>query len=162
MERLYVRNKFFTLRGNSEVVDDNKEPHYVVKGKLISPTHKKFVYDMNGNHLFTVRNKYWHFFVKSAFVYDSNGEKICRVKRKFWAIKQRFIVEGYKDEIEVGGSWTTFNMSFIKNGAEVGKVCREFNLFKDCFRVEAEHDEMPFAIALTIAIDNIIDNERRS
>ena len=61
--KFYVKNKFLSWGGSSEVLNENKEPIYKVKGKVFSITHKKYICDMEDNRLFMVRNKYWHFFI---------------------------------------------------------------------------------------------------
>ncbi len=55
--RVYIKNKVWSWGCGSSVVDENKNAVYQVKGKVFSITHKKFVCDMNGKKLFTIRNK---------------------------------------------------------------------------------------------------------
>ena len=65
----------------------------------------------------------------------------------------------FKDEIEIKGDFLSWTLDIIKNGKTIGTIRREFNLFKDCFVLETEDTEdMPFMVALVIAIDNILDN----
>ena len=70
--KVYIKNKFISLGGSSTVVDENKQPLYKVKGKIISVTKKKKIKDMSGKTLFTVRNKWLNFFTHKAFIYDEN------------------------------------------------------------------------------------------
>lgn len=60
--RVYIKNKVWSWGGGSSVIDENKNPVYQVKGKVFSITHKKFVCDLNGKKLFTIRNKWFNFF----------------------------------------------------------------------------------------------------
>ena len=159
--KLYVKNKLISVGGSSDVLNENQEPHFKVVGKVFSPTKKKVITDLEGNALFTVRNKFWRFFVKSAFVYDANGEKIAKVKKKFWSFRNRFFVEGYKDEIAVEGEFFNRHMPVLKNGEKIGTISREFSLFQDAYCVESDESEIPFLVALTVAIDNIFDEERK-
>ena len=46
--KVYIKNKFMSLGGSSTVVDENKQPIYKVKGKIISITKKKKIKDMSG------------------------------------------------------------------------------------------------------------------
>ena len=39
--KFYVKNKFLSWGGSSEVLNENKEPIYKVKGKVFSITRKK-------------------------------------------------------------------------------------------------------------------------
>jgi len=159
--RVYVRNRFFSLRQGSDVVNDENNPVFKVKGKWPSIRKTKFVQDLDGNLLYKVRNKFWHFLYPSSYIFNSEGERICKVKRQLFKIKTNWIVEGLEDEISVQGNWVGWNLSVIKNGQEIGKISREFNLFKDAFKVDAEEKDIPFLVALVIAIDNIQDNASR-
>ena len=88
--KLYIENKMISLRGSSYVLDEHGNQAYEVKGKLVSPTHKKFLFDQNGAHLFTLSNKYWHFFMRSAILMDERGvlpSYSCRIKEKFFGLR---------------------------------------------------------------------------
>lgn len=49
-----------------------------------------------------------------------------------------------------------WNLEVIKNGERLATIKREFDFF-DRFRVEASEEDMPFVVALVIAMDNIND-----
>ena len=75
-----IRNKWISLRGGSTVKDMNEKDVLYVKGKFFTFTRKKFVQDMSGNLLYTVRNKFWTFFVRKALVYDKDGNQVAFMK----------------------------------------------------------------------------------
>lgn len=155
--KLYVKNKLGSIGGSSKVLDENKEPVYKVKGKIFSITRKKRICDLDGNVLYRVRNKYWHFFLKSAFIYDADGEKIVTVKRKL-RLKNDYSVQGTQDEIKIDGTIFGWNFKVIKNGEIIGTIKRNFTVFVDAFELDVDNpDDAPFMIALVIAIDNITD-----
>lgn len=157
--KLYIKNKLISLKGASEILNENKEPVYKVEGKLISPTKKKTITDMEGNVLYIVRNKYWRFFRRSCLIYDKDKNKIAKIVKKFFSIGGKFWVEGYKDEIKIEGGWKKRASDIIRNGEIIGTVRREFDLFKDSFVLDAKEDDIEFLMALVIAIDNIGDAE---
>lgn len=157
--KLFVQNKLVSLGGSSRVFDEKEQDVYKVKGKYFTVTKKKFIRDLEGNNLYTVRNKYWHFIKKSCFIIDNEGNKIAKIYKKPFTFKPDYRVEGFKDEIEIKGDFLSWTLDIIKNGKTIGTIRREFNLFKDCFVLETEDTEdMPFMVALVIAIDNILDN----
>ena len=159
--KVYIKNKIISWGGGSTVLDENKNEIYKVKGKVFSPTRKKRVCDMQGNVLYTVRNKWFNWFVHSAYVYDANKNKIARVKDKFFNIKPEFFVTGYQDEIKVEGSFLSFTSSIIRNGEVIGTIRRQAFTILDSFELEAKEEDIPFLIALVIAIDNIVDKKRK-
>lgn len=159
--KFYVTNKFASIGGSSKVVDENKQPIFMVKGKVFSITRKKKICDLDGNVLYKVRNKFWHLFLKSAYIYDSEGNKIVKVQRKF-AIKNDYKIIGTEDEYSIDGSLFGWNFTLIKNGTPIGTIKRELNFIVNSFEVNVENpDDAPFMIALVIAIDNIVDRSSR-
>ena len=154
--KVYVKNKLVSLRGSSNVVNENNEPVYMVQGKFFSPTKKKKICDLEGRVLYIVRNKWFNFFMPSTYICDENGEKLARLKKSF-SFKPNFVLEGYRDEIMIDGQAFNRHMQVIKNGEKMGTISREFDLFSDSFCVDCEPADMPFMIALTISIDNIYD-----
>ena len=156
--RVYIQNKLFSLRGNSTVKNDAGQDVLVVKGKLISPTRKKRICDMQGNVLFTVRNKYFRLPLTSfkAFVIEDK-KKIARVKKPIFTFKTTFNVEGVKDEITIDGNFFGTNCQIVRNGVVIGTISRQLTLVVDSFCLEGPNEEIPFLTALVIAIDNISD-----
>lgn len=158
--KVCIKNKF-SLRGSSSVKDERQQDVFFVKGKLASITKKKFVCDLDGNVLYTVRNKFINMFSHSAFVYDEDKNKIAKVKHPMFSVK-KFVVEGYQDEITVDGDFFSLHSEIVRNGEVIGTITREFTVMLDAFYLEADESDMPFLIALVIAIDNICDNINKS
>ena len=157
---VHVKNKFISLRGGSDVVNDNNEPVYKVKGKWPSLRKRKYICTLDGTVLYEVRNKFWHFIYPSAFIFNSEKEKIAKVKKKIMTMRTQFFVEGNEHEYVIDGNWVGWNLSVLRDGTEIGKISRNFDMFKDSFTVEADEENMPFMIALVIAIDNMQDKVR--
>lgn len=157
--KVIIKNKFFSLGGSSSVKNENGEDVFFVKGKVLSPTHVKWVCDLNKNKLFKVRNKWFNFINERAYVYEGKS-KIAKVKHPFLSGK-KFVVEGYKDEILIDGDFFSLKSTITRNGKPVGTINREFTVINDTFVLEADEADMPFMIALIIAIDNIRDKIQR-
>ena len=142
-------------------MNENKEPVYNVKGKWLSFTRKKRICDLDGNVLYTVRNKWFNWFVHSAYIYDANKNKIAKVKDKWFNVKREYIIEGYESEISIQGNFFSLTSEIIRNNEVIGTIRRQITFIQDAFEVEASEEDMPFVIALVIAIDNITDKKRR-
>lgn len=153
--KVIIKNKLLSLRGSSSVKDENGKDVFYVKGRFLSPTRVKWVCDKDKNKLFKVRNKWFNFINEKAYVYEGKT-KIARVKHPLFSGK-KFVVEGYKDEIMIGGDFLSLKSTIVKNGETVGTINREFLTLTDTFTLEADEADMPFMIALVIAIDNIVD-----
>ena len=156
--KVTIKNNFFSLGGSSTVKDESNNPVFKVKGKFFSITHKKRVCDLNGKVLYTVRNKWINWFVHKAFIYNENKEKIATVKDKLFNVHKEYFIQGYKDEIYTEGRFFSLSCKIYKNGKEIGTISRPVVTLTDTFVLEANEEDMPFLIALVIAMDNIIDS----
>lgn len=157
--KVYIKNKIFSFGGGSSVVNENKEPVYNVKGRVFSVTKVKYVCDLEGKRLFKIRNKWFNFFVHKAYIYDENKNEIATVKDKWFNIKGEYFVQGYKDEIKIEGKFFGLTSQILKNGEVVGTIRRQVTIIADSFELEANEEDMPFLVALVIAIDNITDKK---
>jgi len=158
--KVYIKNKIISLTGSSQVLDENKNPIYKVSGKFLSILHKKKIYDMENNLLYVVKNKFWKFIFPSVFVLTADGEKICRLKRKI-NFTHNYIVEGYKDEISIDGSFWGLEMKINRNNEQIGVLRRNITILADSFELEGDEKDIPFLVALVIAIDNLEDKKGR-
>lgn len=159
--KVFIKNKFISFGGGSTVKDENGNDVYYVKGRVFSPTRVKFVCDMDGNKLYKVRNKWFNYFTYRAYVYDQENNKIACVKHPPFSGK-KYIIQGYQDEINIDGAFFSATSTITRNGEEVGKIIRTSAIINDAFCLEADEKDMPFMIALVIAIDNIVDKITRS
>lgn len=160
--QVFIKNKLFSLGGSSIVVTPDNRPIYKIKGKVFSPTRKKYVMDMNGNILFTLRNKFFNWFVHRVYIYDAQGNKIATVKDKFFNTNKEYIIEGMRDEIRTEGQFFSLSTTIYRNNVDIGRINRQITLIADAFSLEANECDIPFLIALVIAIDNIVDKKRSS
>lgn len=164
---LFIKNKLVSLANSSYVLDEMGNKVFEVRGCFPSPTHKKHIYDMRGNLLYTVRNKYWHFFRKSAYIFDGRrggNEKVCRLKERF------FIGWDFVDScqnLQMQGKFLQ-GIRVIKKGADIGKFYRQNNaatiLFDthDMYCLEVySPQEAAFLVAVVIAYDNVCDARER-
>lgn len=151
-----------SLGGSSTVLDENKNQVFKVKGKLFSITHKKIVKDMNNKTLFKVRNKFFNWWKHTAFIYDANNNLVAKVYDKFINLKKEYFIEGLQDEIKIDGEFFSLTSNILRNGEVVGTIKRKVDFFVDSFELDGDEQDMPFLIALVIAIDNIVDKKTRT
>ncbi len=155
--QVFIKNKLVSLGGSSKVFDANRQPIYNIKGSVFSWTRKKRIYDMQGNLLFKVRNKFFNWFVHKVYVYDAAGKKIAVVKDKFINPYQEYFVDGLGCDIRTEGKFWSLSTTIYKDNVVIGRIDRQFTLIADSFCLEADEQDIPFLIALVIAIDNICD-----
>lgn len=160
--KVYIKNKFWSVGGSSSVVDEQKKDAFSVKGKVFSVTRKKILLDQSGKRLFAIRNKWFNFFVHKAYIYDASNNKIATVKDKWFNANQEYFILGYKDEIMIRGKFFSLSSKILRNGEVIGTIKRQITFINDAFELEGKEEDIPFLIALVIAIDNITDKRRKS
>ena len=160
--KLRIKNKFDIFAEGSKVLDENGNLVYNVKGKFISPTRKKKIYNTDGQLLFIIRNKFWHAFTRKCLIYDGNKKLVAYIKNKPFSFKDKFIVEGYAEEIKFEGAFFDRTMAIYAGDRVIGTVRRDFTLFLDAFELDALDDYAPFLTALVIGIDNITDSRNKA
>lgn len=158
--QLYIKNKFFSLRGDSYVLDEQGRQVYFVEGKVWSWSREKTVQDMSGNVLYVVRNKLFSPFASTVFIADRVGNPVASISRDVFSFRHRYHVDGYKDDIVLDGSLFSLHgvLTIYRNGAPIGTIRNVYFDFVDSFLLEADDpDDMAFLVALVIAHDNIHD-----
>lgn len=160
---LVVENKFWSWTGSSKVTNEEGELVYKVKGKLFSPTKKKKIYDMEGNLLYVVRNKWFNWFHHTTFVFNAEGEKVGLIKKHKWAMNENtFSTEDFEDDIKITGKMFHRTLNITKNDQIVATLKRAWTVFIDKFTLSTEDvANIPFYVALTIAIDNMKDKRSK-
>ena len=83
------------------------------------------------------------------------------MKDKWFNVNQEYFVMGYKDEIKIQGKFFGLTTQILKNGEVIGTIRRQITFINDAFELEANEQDMPFLIALVIAIDNICDKRTK-
>ena len=164
--KVYIKNKIVSIGAGSDVLDVNGQPIFKVKGNAVSFRRTKYICDMAGNVLYTVKNKLINLWKHRAFMYDAAGTKIATVSNKVFTVKKEFFVHGYKDEIKLEGNIFSLSSNILRNGQVIGTMRRQIEVMRgiigaDSFELEGSEEDMPFLIALIIAVDNICDNIQR-
>lgn len=163
--KLTVKNKLVSLRNNSFVLDEKENTVFKVKGKFFTFTDKKKIYDMNGNLLYIVRNKFWHFFATSTFIYDANKNLLGKFSNNDWDLKHKFIMQVNGDDYIIQGKlfqFPNFEMTVTKNDKVIGTITKNFTIVRDVYTIDVDDNEdAGFMVAIAISIDNIFDDRRK-
>lgn len=161
--KITVKNKFFSATGKSYATDEAGNTIFSIKGDF-GFTRRKSIYDKDDVLVFSLRNKYFSFFTDKVFIYDARGDKIATLISKRYDFRNRYTLEEYKDEITFSGNLFQFpniKLEISKNGKVIGLLTKQFNIARDTFKIDVDHEEdIALLVALTIAIDNIHDKKK--
>lgn len=155
--KVFIKNKLISIGGGSEVTNEDNEPIYKVKGKIMTFTKKKKMYDMEGNLLYTIRNKYWNFLSHKVLIIDANGERVATINKGKFSISAKYQILDTEDEMSIEGKIFGRTSQIMRNGKSVATITRDFTLVRDAFTLEAEEKDIAFYTAIVIAFDNMKD-----
>lgn len=157
--KVYIKNKFWSFGGGSSVVNENKEPVFIVKGRVFSYTRVKYVCDLKGRRLYKIRNRWFNPIAHKAFIYDEMGEKVATLKDRWLSFKNEYEMEAYGKQVHIEGAFFSLHSDIIIGNKIIGSINRKITFINDAFELEGDVNVMPFLIALVIGIDNITDKK---
>lgn len=76
-------------------------------------------------------------------------------------MKGNFEIEGLDSDMMIEGNFFGLTSKILKNGEALGTITRDLNMLEDHYTLEANEQDIPFLIALVIAVDNITDAKKR-
>ena len=158
--KLAIKNEWLSFGGSSTVQDMNGRNVLRVKGKVLSFTRKKFITTLGNRRLYTVRNKFFSLFGRTAFVLDGSGKEVAIVRRKLLSLDDKYLIESNLGEMEITGNVFGYDYHICLGGMEIGHIERKLSL-RDSFVLEInDYFDWRFFVALVIAIDNVTDRRR--
>ena len=158
--KLAIKNEWLSFGGSSTVQDMNGKNVLLVKGKVFSFTRKKFLMTLGNRRLYTIRNKCFSLFGRTAFVLDGSGKEVAIVQRKILSYDDKYLVESNLGEMEITGNVLGYDYHICLGGMEIGHVERKLSL-RDSYVLDInDRFDCRFFVALVIAIDNITDRRR--
>ena len=160
--KLVLANKMFSIGGASKVTAENGDEVYKIKGKWFSPTHKKMMYDMQGNLLYVIRNKWFNWLNHSALIYNGAGELVGKISKKKISLGNSFELDGFEDEYKITGKIIGWEFKLIKNENEIGTITRNFTLHIDKFTLETDDlEKAQLYVAMMVGMDNLTDKREK-
>lgn len=160
--QLYFKNKLMTIGGSSTVVDQDQNIVYKVKGRILSPTKYKKIYDQDGKLLFIVKNKLVRFFNTTVFIMDAKKNKLATVTQKYFSVG-KYEVKDSEDEIEIQKDGVLFHYTVFFNGNKFAEFKRgKFLALTDNILVDVEDpSQAGLAVAFAVCFDNVKDRRAK-
>ena len=144
-----------------EVLDENENLKYLVKGKFFSTKHKFYIYDSNKNLLGVVKEKSpWITKRRNACkltifnFYNAKKEKIAKLKSLFSVVKSKYEFVTEEEVWQVKGDFLSMNYIVSLNETEIAKIYKAIRLmWKDAIIIDfpREKDEL-LIIMLVMAL----------
>lgn len=159
---LKMKEKVFTLRANFSIKDENDMDVFFVKGKFLSFGHKATLMDSNEKELMYIEQKVLTF-LPEYHVFDENHDEIGMLKKKLTFFKPSYYITSNFGEYEISGDVWSHAFTISKNGKVCAEVSKKWFSLSDTYGMDIKDDEnVPFLIAMIIAIDFIMDDTQHA
>lgn len=157
---LIIANKWFSFKGSSIVKDTSGKDFLCVEGKFFSIHNRKFIKSLDGQLLYQTASRVFNWVHHVIKVLDAQGNEICEVKDKILTLHDHYNIESKYGPIVIRGNILGFDYHISLSGKEIGHIARKISL-RDSFVLNIDDDvDIPFFVALVIAIDNITDEKQ--
>ncbi|KAG5935597.1 hypothetical protein E4U53_000408 [Claviceps sorghi] len=172
-ETLILKEKVMSVTGDSfDITNVHGTPFMKIKGRYMSMSGRKSVYDMAGNHLYDIVKEHFHLHATYA-AEDPNKNKILTVKSSIRFTGSRATAQfrsfnGTDETLVMTGNWlaTVADIQCERTGATVARIdrkrfnARELLANRQTYSlVVAPGVDMALMVALCVALDEK-NNER--
>ncbi|GGM23617.1 hypothetical protein GCM10011351_06750 [Paraliobacillus quinghaiensis] len=156
MNKLYIKQKVFSLGGNFTVKDESEQDKYVIEGSFLSIPKTFTIKDTAENEIGTITKKVFSFLPK--FFVEVHGEEVVTIQKEFSFFKSRYHIDGRG--IEVQGDWWDKNFEVVSHGEVVGQVNEKWFTWGDTYEVIVKDESLEhIIISLVVAIDFVKQQE---
>ncbi len=123
--RYVVREKFFRLGGDNDILDEAGQPVLRVDGRALSLRDLMVVYDLNGAEVARVTRKLISMLPRYEVVFP-NGSN-AEVKKEFSPLHQRWTISvNGVDTFELRGNFLQHDYTFHDGGSSVAVVSKKW------------------------------------
>lgn len=149
---LIVQQKVFSLKDRFYITTPEGENVYAVEGKVVSISHKLFLYDMTGTEVANIHKKPLSLMYKYMICHGE--EEVAELRQKF-GFTMHFICDELGWDIQ--GNFMSCEFNITKNGETVATVDRKMFSIGDHYHLYVAHDEDVLnALCVVLAIDDVL------
>ncbi|MEV6631812.1 LURP-one-related family protein [Actinoplanes sp. NPDC051470] len=159
---LVIREKFFSIGDDFDVLDENGQKVYRVDGKVLSVRNKVVIEDPAGNELATVHRHLVA--MRPTYEIRIGGEKAAEVRKKlFTPFRDRFTIDvPGPDDLEMKGDLLDHEYVIERGGAEVAAVSKRWLTIRDTYAVQVTPGEDPLLIiGSVLALDVALERQEK-
>jgi uncharacterized protein YxjI len=157
-----IRERFFHLGDDFDVMDEHNNKVFHVDGKVLSVRNKLVIEDLHGAELASVHR---HLIaLRPTYEIKIGGETAAEVKKKlFTPFREKFTIDvPGPDDLEMRGNLLDHEYSIELGGDEVASVSKRWLTIRDTYAVKiAAGIEPLLIIASVLALDLALEREEK-
>jgi uncharacterized protein YxjI len=162
MSRYIIKERFFRLGEDSDILDESGRPVYHVDGKVWTLRDRLVVNDLSGREVAGVHRKLLR--LRPTYQITVGGEEAAEVRKHFFTpFRDRFTIDvPGPDDLEMTGSLLEHNYTIRRGDRVVATVSKAWLTLRDTYGVEiADGEDDVVILASVLAVDLAEDRERR-
>ena len=154
-----IRERFFTIGDDFDVLDENGAKVFHVDGKVLSVRNKVVIEDPSGNEVATVHRHLVA--LRATYEIRIGGEKAAEVRKKlFTPFREKFTIDvPGPDDLEMKGDLLDHEYVIERDGREVAAVSKRWLTLRDTYAVQVTAGEdVLLIIASVLALDLALEH----
>jgi uncharacterized protein YxjI len=158
-----IRERFFALGDDFDVLDEHGTKLYRVDGKVFSVRGRAVIEDPSGNEVASVHRQL--IALRPTYEIRIGGEKAAEVRKKlFTPFRDKFTIDvPGPDDLEMKGDLLDHEYVIEQDGREVAAVSKRWLTMRDTYAVEVAAGVDPLLIiGSVLALDLAIEHDRKN
>ncbi|WP_127508269.1 LURP-one-related/scramblase family protein [Actinoplanes solisilvae] len=160
-----IRERFFSIGDDFDVLDEHGNKVYHVDGKVLSVRDKVVIEDPSGDEVATLHRHLVA--LRPTYEIRIGGEKAAEVRKKlFTPFRERFTIDvPGPDDLEMKGDLLDHEYVIERDGVEVASVSKRWLTIRDTYAVQVAPGIEPLLIigsvlALDLALERSADRDK--
>jgi uncharacterized protein YxjI len=156
-----IRERFFSIGDDFDVLDEHGSKVYHVDGKVFSVRDKVVIEDPSGQEVATLHRHLVA--LRPTYEIRIGGEKAAEVRKKlFTPFRERFTIDvPGPDDLEMKGDLLDHEYVIERDGVEVAAVSKRWLSIRDTYAVQVAAGIEPLLIVGSVlALDLALDREK--
>ena len=157
-----IKERFFSIGDDFDVLDENGAKVYHVDGKVFSVRNRVVIEDVAGTEVASVHRHLVA--LRPTYEIRIGGEKAAEVKKKlFTPFREKFTIDvPGPDDLEMKGDLLDHEYVIEQGGAEVASVSKRWLTVRDTYAVQVAAGVDPLLIiGSVLALDLALDRDAK-
>ncbi|MBL7257637.1 LURP-one-related family protein [Actinoplanes sp. LDG1-01] len=156
-----IREKFFSIGGDFDVLDEHGTKVFHVDGKVLSVRDKVVIEDASGQEVATLHRHLVS--LRPTYEIRIGGEKAAEVRKKlFTPFREKFTIDvPGPDDLEMKGNLLDHEYVIERGGEEVAAVSKRWLTIRDTYAVQITAGVKPLLIiGAVLALDLALERDK--
>lgn len=159
--RYIIKERFFRLGEDSDILDESGRPVFHVDGKVFTLRDRLVIEDLSGREVASVHRKLLAF--RPTYEIEIGGREVAELRKHFFTpFRDKFTIDvPGPDDLEMTGSLLDHDFTIRRGDRVVATVSKAWLTLRDTYGVEiAPGEDDLLILASVLALDLAEDRER--